>query len=83
VEVQPYTDTYEEFHLAYRYGEEVTYPLTWEEPLKLEVAHFLECIHTGKLPRTNGMEGLRVIQVLEAAQKSLMNGGTKENILWS
>jgi len=42
------------------------------EPLKQECAHFLECVQTGKTPRTNGWEGLRVLHVLEAAQKSMM-----------
>lgn len=82
VDVQPYTDTYAGFHLAYRYGETRPYPLSWDEPLKLECRHFLECIQTGAPARTNGLQGLQVIQVLEAAQKSLCNGGDQERVLW-
>ena len=82
VDVQPYTDTYEDFHLAYRYGDEEPYPLKWDEPLKLECTHFLECIQSGNKPRSDGVEGLKVIRVIEAAQKSLMNGGRNEEILW-
>jgi predicted dehydrogenase len=82
IDIQPYTDTYEEFHLAYRYGEEVVYPLKWEEPLKLECLHFLECIRSSTCPRSDGMRGLQVINVLEAAQKSLHNGGSREEIRW-
>lgn len=80
VDVQPYTDTYEEFHLAYRYGEAVPYPLQWDEPLKLECLHFLDCIRTGKTPRSDGLEGLKVVKILETAQKSLLNGGVREGI---
>jgi predicted dehydrogenase len=82
VDVQPYSDTFEEFHLAYRYGEEVIYPLNWQEPLRAECLHFLECIQQGRPSRSSGREGLNVIQVLEAAQRSLLNGGSQEEVLW-
>jgi UDP-2-acetamido-3-amino-2,3-dideoxy-glucuronate N-acetyltransferase len=45
------------------------------EPLKAECAHFLECIRTRQKPRTDGEEGLRVLQVLEACQRSLDSKG--------
>ena len=82
VDVQPYSDTFEEFHMAYRYGEEVIYPLNWQEPLRAECLHFLECIQEGRPSRSGGIEGLKVIQVLEAAQRSLLNGGSQEEVLW-
>ncbi|NLG70994.1 MAG: Gfo/Idh/MocA family oxidoreductase [Chloroflexi bacterium] len=82
IDVQPYNDTYEDFHLAYRYGDVVTYPVKWEEPLMVECRHFLECIRTGSPVRSDGVQGMKVIQVLEAAQKSLSNGGTGEIITW-
>ncbi len=41
------------------------------EPLRNECAHFLECCETRRTPKTDGAEGLRVLQVLEAAQISL------------
>lgn len=48
--------------------------LKTEEPLKLECSHFLECIDENKIPRTDGEEGLRVLKVLDASQKSLLSG---------
>ena len=45
------------------------------EPLKLECAHFIECVRENKKPLTDGKNGLRVVRVLEAAQKSLENNG--------
>ena len=78
VDVQPYNDTLEEFHLAYRYGEAVPYPLNWDEPLKLECLHFINCIQDGMVPISDGCMGQKVVQILETAQKSLMNGGTSE-----
>jgi predicted dehydrogenase len=41
------------------------------EPLRLECAHFAECLRTGATPRTDGESGLRVVRVLEALQESL------------
>jgi UDP-2-acetamido-3-amino-2,3-dideoxy-glucuronate N-acetyltransferase len=46
-----------------------------EEPLKLECAHFLDCMATRKPPRTDATEGLAVLTVLEACQKSLDQQG--------
>lgn len=48
------------------------------EPLKLECEHFLECIEKSVRPRTDGFEGLRVLQVLDASQKSLRSHATIE-----
>jgi UDP-2-acetamido-3-amino-2,3-dideoxy-glucuronate N-acetyltransferase len=51
-------------------------PLALNEPLKAECAHFLDCIQTRQPPRTDGAEGLRVLKVLEACQRSLDRKGT-------
>ncbi|WP_027180027.1 Gfo/Idh/MocA family oxidoreductase [Maridesulfovibrio bastinii] len=42
-----------------------------DEPLFMECKHFLDCMESGKPPRTDGEEGLRVLKVLNASQKSL------------
>ena len=41
------------------------------EPLRTECAHFLECVATRRQPRSDGAEGLRVLNVLEACQRAL------------
>ena len=41
------------------------------EPLRLECAHFLDCIATGATPRTDGREGVRVLSVLRRAATAL------------
>jgi UDP-2-acetamido-3-amino-2,3-dideoxy-glucuronate N-acetyltransferase len=43
------------------------------EPLKEELRHFAECVHTRKVPRTDGREGLRVLRVLEKAEEAFLN----------
>ncbi len=47
------------------------------EPLKVECQHFLDCCASGETPRTDGYEGLRVLQVLNAAQESLETEGRR------
>jgi UDP-2-acetamido-3-amino-2,3-dideoxy-glucuronate N-acetyltransferase len=44
------------------------------EPLKAECAHFLDCVVSRTAPTSDGAEGLRVLQVLDACQRALLNG---------
>ncbi len=46
-----------------------------KEPLKEECRHFLECIESRENPKTNGREGLRVLEILQASQESLEKNG--------
>ncbi len=45
------------------------------EPLREELAHFLECVESRRTPLTDGENGLRVLRVLDACQRSLNAGG--------
>ncbi|PWC42139.1 Gfo/Idh/MocA family oxidoreductase [Azospirillum sp. TSO22-1] len=44
------------------------------EPLRLECLHFLECVRDARRPRTDVNEGIGVLSVLEAAQRSMKTG---------
>ncbi len=41
------------------------------EPLKDELRHFVECVKDRKRPKTDGVEGLKVLKILESAEKRL------------
>ena len=45
------------------------------EPLREELAHFVDCVKTRKTPRTDGVNGVRVLKVLDACQRSIEAGG--------
>lgn len=45
------------------------------EPLKLELAHFVECIRDGREPLTSGASAVPVIRVLERASERLRKSG--------
>ena len=80
VEAPPHYDTFAEFTYSYHYGDAHIPYIKQTEPLKVETQHFLDCIKTGKTPETSGLDGLRVIQILEASSRSLKSGGGKVEI---
>jgi predicted dehydrogenase len=45
------------------------------EPLLLECKHFIESIKTGKKPLTDGVQGAKVVKVLEAIEESINSAG--------
>jgi UDP-2-acetamido-3-amino-2,3-dideoxy-glucuronate N-acetyltransferase len=45
--------------------------LATTEPLRAEAGHFLDCVRTRTRPRTDGAEGLRVLNVLQRCQEAL------------
>ena len=80
VETLAYTDTFGDFQCSYRYGDVVIPNIPFAEPLRLECKHFLDCIEQGQTPQSCGRVGLRIVRVLELADRSLRNGGLRETI---
>ena len=67
--------------VSYRFGE-ITIPhIDWIEPLRLECEDFANSIRSGLLPRAHGGVGLKVVQVLEAAQKTLEAQGKQSTAM--
>jgi len=70
----PSYDTYGEY-LSLRFGD-ITIPnVRMLEPLRAETEHFVQCIESRKEPKTGGRDGLRVVSILIAAQRSLEGKG--------
>jgi len=59
----------------YRVGDMFAPYVELTEPLRREAAHFLKCIETKAAPTTDGAAGLKLVRILEAAEKSLRAGG--------
>jgi UDP-2-acetamido-3-amino-2,3-dideoxy-glucuronate N-acetyltransferase len=51
-------------------------PIPKDEPLERECEHFLECIRKQCRPRTDAASALQVLEVLDACERSLHNGGS-------
>jgi len=64
-----------DFQLSYRYGGSYSPYIQEQEPLKAECADFLRCIDECQVPVTDGVNGMNVVEVLEAADRSLGLGG--------
>jgi predicted dehydrogenase len=77
VDVPPHYDSFAEFHYSYHYGDMYAPYLKQFEPLREEMRHFLECLSNGTKCISGGAEGLQVLRILEAASRSLKNGGGK------
>jgi predicted dehydrogenase len=45
------------------------------EPLRSECEHFVDCVTHRRQPRTDGLNGLRVLSVLQASQRSIQING--------
>jgi len=69
-----------EFQLTYRSGDILSPRLDTTEPLRLECAHFLECIQSGRAPETGPHTGVDVVRVIHAAEQSLRHGGTPQPV---
>jgi predicted dehydrogenase len=61
--------------VSYRTGDVWAPKLDSTEALRYVVAEFLDSIREGRQSLTDGYAGLRVVRLLEAAQRSIKNGG--------
>jgi predicted dehydrogenase len=82
VEAPPYTDTFDEFQVSYRQGDVVIPSIDFAEPLRAECEHFIDCVKNGCRPQSDGYVGLKVVRVLEAADRSLRDGGCPQPLVW-
>jgi predicted dehydrogenase len=73
-------DSFAEFQYELRGGDAMIPHIKFVEPLQEEMKHFVDCITQRKKPKTDGQNGLNVVRVLEAAQKSLDQDGIKVEI---
>ena len=63
-----------DYQLIHRTGDILLPKISFQEPLKTESAHFLECLRSGKQPLTGPQHARDVVAVLEATQTALTSG---------
>jgi predicted dehydrogenase len=71
---RPAYDSYGD-SLSLRFGDISIPRIDMREPLRLECQHFIDCILHGQRPLSDGRNGVQVLRVLEAGQRSLELGG--------
>ncbi|HSF25873.1 MAG TPA: Gfo/Idh/MocA family oxidoreductase, partial [Blastocatellia bacterium] len=64
-----------ELLVSYRSGDMWAPKLDNSEGLRREALQFIDCIENSKRPETDGLAGLRVVRLLEAADQSLAARG--------
>ncbi len=64
-----------EMLVSYRSGDMWAPRLDATEALQTEALHFIDCIENNKRPETDGHAGLRLVRIVEAAEKSLRARG--------
>jgi predicted dehydrogenase len=61
--------------VSYRLGDMWAPRLDNTEALQTEALHFIDCIETCRTPETDGLAGLRMVNMIEAAEVSLRDRG--------
>jgi predicted dehydrogenase len=61
---------YSRFRLITREGPTRETTVRSQEPLKVEIQHFLDCLSSGKEPKTGGLVGRRAVEIIESAYYS-------------
>jgi predicted dehydrogenase len=67
-------DHFSNYQLLHRTGDVLLPKIDFQEPLKSEASHFLDCIRNGATPLTGPKHARDVVAVLEAVDKSLRSG---------
>lgn len=80
VEAPGYADSFGEYQFTYRYGDTYSPRINQSEPLKAECQGFVSAILDGSRPSTDGTNGLHVVSVIEAAERSLKNNGARADV---
>lgn len=76
----PFYDSFGQFQFVLRDADVLIPKIQLEEPLKLQNAHFLECVRTRQKPLTDGVFAQEVLLAVEALQHSLRRGGMRQAV---
>jgi predicted dehydrogenase len=77
VKVSSHPDGIRDALISYRSGDVISPKLDATEPLFRLVEHFADCIERQSAPISGAEQGLRVVRILEAAQRSLASGSRR------
>ncbi len=76
----PDPETFGEYRLSYRTGDIVSPRIEVAEPLALELEDFCAAIRTGSPLRSTPELGVAVVRIVEAAERSLAEGGARVSV---
>jgi len=73
-------DFFDNYQLIHRAGDILLPRINFQEPLKVETSHFLQCVRSGEPAITGPKHGRSAVSILEAGQKSLRDHGQAVNL---
>ncbi len=82
LEFQSSSADFSEFRTRTRAGDLCVPTIGLVEPLRVEIEHFAECMTKELTPRTDGINGLKVVCVLEALEESMCSGGRSVSVVY-
>ena len=75
ITVSPGPEAVYKMLVSYRSGDMWAPRLDNTEALQTEALHFIDCVKNKRRPETDGLAGLRMVNMIEAAEKSLRDRG--------
>jgi predicted dehydrogenase len=75
ITVTPGPEAVYEMLVSYRSGDMWAPRIDNTEALHAEALHFIDCVENGRQPETDGQAGLRMVSMIEAAERSLRGRG--------
>jgi predicted dehydrogenase len=75
INVTPRPEDVYKMLVSYRSGDMWAPRLDNTEALQTEALHFIDCVENNRRPETDGAAGLRMVQMIEAAEMSLRDRG--------
>lgn len=82
IDVTPEPEDVYKMLVSYRLGDMWAPQLNNTEALQTEAQHFIDCIEHNKQPETDGAAGLRMVNLIEAAETSLRDRGRLIELQW-
>jgi predicted dehydrogenase len=82
IDVTPEPEDVYKMLVSYRLGDMWAPQLNNTEALQTEAVHFVDCIEHNKQPETDGPAGLRMVNLIEAAETSLRDRGRLIELQW-
>ena len=82
IDVTPEPEDVYKMLVSYRLGDMWAPQLSNTEALQTEALHFIDCIENNKQPETDGPAGLRMVNLIEAAETSLRDRGRLIELQW-
>jgi predicted dehydrogenase len=76
ISLNPNAENIYQMLVGYRSGDMWSPQLAFTEALRVEAAHFVDCVSNNLRPLTDGEAGLRVVRLLEAATDSMARQGS-------